>query len=332
MGDNLKKRIIFSILLGFATAFTGIFFQNCGSNEFAFSTITSSASVKRQEVDLGGGVVQVTDKFVVRAEKQSMIDMVWVVDNSGSMSQEAAHVRNNVLAFATAAEKEARLKMALISLISNKGYGTYLPDSLKAAGGLEINATVSSHNALVMLGAALCVDPNMPFCAEYKVSNAQGKLNGFFRDGAKKLFVIVTDDESQISSSTFLQFLNDKYPNERARIFGFVGLGAGVSPCQAKTGQQYVNLSSESAGAVYNICSEDWTSHFSELTQAVSVIANYEYELKVSQIKEIISVKINGAVLSPAAYTIQNGVLSLNPTTSMSLAGGELEIVYTYSI
>lgn len=341
----MKKTIIIGVIVAVIGAIS-VVFQNCAENQYAFSTIQNSAAVSRQEVDLGGGLIQVTDQYVVRQEKQTMVDMVWVVDNSGSMSTEAEHVRKNVLGFATAVESLSNFKLALISKIGTTGYGTYLPETLKAKGGVEVDFTVGSTNALMVLGAALCKKMDALFpCAELVDGSAtttstsyattygsvHGALDNFYRIGSKKIFVAVTDDETTVAGSDFLQFFNNQFPNERPRFFGFIGLGAS-SPCQARQGQQYQWLADETAGATYNICSADWAEHFKDLTSTVGAIANYEYELKTANIITVISVKINGTALDAASYKIQNGVLSLLPSVAVAFAGGTLEIVYTYQM
>lgn len=171
-----------------------------------------------------------TDGFTVRADTSGALDLVWVVDNSGSMSEEAANVEKNLARFITQVKTKTDLRMAVISAQSGS-QGVRVP----ATPGLDlrvIDHQVESFNPLTLLALSFCSDAQIAkgasafsspplivrlndhgferFCAlaklqesgvppEYSIKLVTNALsdNRFYRADAAKAFIVVTDDNSE---------------------------------------------------------------------------------------------------------------------------------------
>ncbi len=105
-----------------------------------------------------------TSQTIALPTAPGMLDMIWVIDNSGSMGNEIAHVKKNIKSFL------ARLKAGTASninfmLISKGGTATNTVESIDStiysevtkAGGY-VDFEVLSHNSLTLAALATCKD------------------------------------------------------------------------------------------------------------------------------------------------------------------------------
>lgn len=162
------------------------------------------------------------------------IDFTWIIDNSASMSNEIATVRNNMANFANRISQYADLKMAVISAkdsTANPGNkyqsspyyinleDANLPNHIPSQ---QVNSLVKSTDALILGALALCpssgLNPNS-WCAKFQAEKRDdanrdvnayksgafwndvykptiSSLKDFLREQSHKVFVIVTDDNA----------------------------------------------------------------------------------------------------------------------------------------
>src|SRR5690606_28999334 len=93
-------------------------FQNCSQVSFSEKAELSSSSTPQEPI-----ISEATQSFT-SSSKKTPIDMVWVIDNSGSMSQNVARVKENFKAFAATLKGEVDIKFALISRAEAQSYNT----------------------------------------------------------------------------------------------------------------------------------------------------------------------------------------------------------------
>lgn len=116
------------------------------------------------------------------------IDMVWVIDNSGSMADEAEQVRENFTRFLDSLSDTVDVKVALISKRTpdtSMGASTHvsLSQTQLAAGHKQIDADVGSTNALAILASAICaptsteiIDPALGGIADPNSTVPRGRM------------------------------------------------------------------------------------------------------------------------------------------------------------
>lgn len=215
------------------------------------------------------------------------VDIVWVVDASGSMLDEQVKIGKNLAAFAdaiTSANIDVRIVM------------------MTTSAAIPVICPVTAPDPLA--GSPLASDPRYQFIDSFVQSNnaldiavdSFSSYASFLRPGAKTHFVIVTDDESSYRALAT--------PDERAAKFtedmrGLLGQdfilhtvsSAGPTPCSdpncnpdpdtgicvfvmlgcgaARPGDTYYSLASMTGGLSASICESDWKVIFEPLTAAV---------------------------------------------------------------
>lgn len=232
------------------------------------------------------------------------LDMMWVIDNSGSMSQEAAAVRKNFDAFLTALNKTTNFRLLVISQQSDSGYGVVIPSSFDPNTHRQINQAVGSTNGPTLL-----------------LNNLKTLPAGFLRQDSKKIVVFVTDDNSSIAAETFMSTLlvDQKWNARDVSVSSFIGLGAAESPCQAKEGLVYKSLATQSGGRNYNICNADWSASFSDLIDSSVSKAVRRFTItSTAEVKEIVEVKADGVVLDKALYSLSGKVVTVADSVNLS--------------
>jgi hypothetical protein len=199
-------------------------------------------------------------------EGTAPLDIVWVIDDSGSMDQEATLVQDGMNMFGGAIDASGITDYHVI-VITQMGWVTVPPPlGTDPTHFLFVDQDVQSHDAFQR---ALERFPD---------------YQSFLRPTATMHFVFVTDDESDTSASSFLANMQGMLGKEftahvivsppgsmhREVIINVPGCD-GPYGQGAANGQQYWDLAAATGGLQLNICSADWDSVFGALTTAVAV-------------------------------------------------------------
>jgi hypothetical protein len=272
--------------------------QLCTSGNYSNTGMYQKGAFIRQEGACNPPPI-LTESFTISATKTTKpLDMVWVVDNSGSMSAEAANVRNNITAFISGLDKTSDMKLMLISQKGTSGTTVSLPGGLDPVRFLQANIKISSTG-----GPKALID---------QLSLMDNEGQPFFRADAKKIIVFVTDDNSAMPASTFTSSLSMLGAGSKdIAVFGFIGLGSTASPCQANTGTVYQSLATQTNAKVFNICALDWKQHFSDLKADVLTKLGRTFMMKDSMVAKITKVEVDGVELASSKYNYFNGALTL---------------------
>ncbi len=199
------------------------------------------------------------------------VDIIWAVDTSGSMDDEANEVQNALNNFSTfIANSAIDYRVILIASASDMNVPPPLGGSTEF---LHINRTVASNDALQV------------------IYTSYNLYKDFLRPGAATHFVIVTDDESDWSHSHFNAnianfsaapftdyVLHAICSEEQVLIPANPPLPALMGPCTgglgtggaAQFGETYINMASATGGLWSSICSTNWTPIFDSVAAAVS--------------------------------------------------------------
>jgi hypothetical protein len=156
-------------------------------------------------------------------------------------------------------------------------------------------------------------------------------MAGFFRPQSIKVYVFVTDDDStMMTAAEFDSIFQQRFPGQRAKSFGFIGLGSNVSPCQARTGTVYQSMTVASGGKYYNICDQDWSANFNDLTQKVIEAGQTEFALSKGNVSKVIRVRLDGRDLVAGEYQIAGTILSIRKDLITPGVNHRVEITYEY--
>ena len=308
----------------------------------------------------------IVEKFYPSSNPQERpVDMIWMVDNSGSMWDEIEHVRKNFDRFIKKTSEFSDLKVTLVSSSHSHEYALPMQLSNKALGQghSQLNEVVGSYNILMILAMGLCEksatdlrpntvlrkqaegrDSNIEICGQnmtipffessglseevfYQLEytrSIEGKIKRQFREEAKKIVVIVSDDNSwSIDDKNFLSVINGSL-NTDLTFFAFTGINN--SPCAEEDGKAYTALADKTNGAVFDICEPNWESHFDELIDNVEKLVQNSFDLNAKDI-EIVSVEVDGTLLNKDSYRITGSAVTID-SEELSDDTGEVIIKY----
>lgn len=257
-----------------------------------------------------------TESFMISATTtMKPLDMVWVIDNSGSMSEEAANVRANLTAFINALDKSSDMKFLLVSKAGTSGTNVSLPSGLDANRFMQANKLIGSNDGPSQLLSQL----------NFYISSGVP----FFRADSKKIIVFVTDDNSSMTAANFTTNLSKVgVGTGQGAVFSFIGLGSTVSKCQAATGAVYQTLASQSGAKVFNICETDWSKYFTDLKTDVLTKLGRSFTLKDTTAMKIVKVEVDGVAIDASKYSFSSGVLMLADDVVMTETSS-VKVMYT---
>ncbi|RYZ83440.1 MAG: hypothetical protein EOP04_19950 [Proteobacteria bacterium] len=276
----------------------------------------------------------------------SPIDMIWVVDNSGSMNEEIAQVQLNISNFVGTLSQSVDLRLNFISF---NGFPRGLQlDTMNQANDIkQVPFYVGSYNLMSMLAASLCKAETTVASADNIVTkicdqtvqssttnggihtqpglsqaqlnensdvqalNVKGSLVDRLRPGAVKVLVFVTDDiaKGAVTDKNFMQLTNLDPATTHA--YAFAGLTKSRPGCEiSAVGDTYIALSKATGGEVFDICEANWSNNFSKLTEKVIKLTSTVFDIPASA-TSLKSVKIKGVVLTEKQYSVNAGKLTI---------------------
>ncbi len=215
----------------------------------------------------------------VTTAKRAEVDLIILIDTSGSMAEETAQVQQNINDFAKSIGQSG-LDYRVI-MVAEKPIvfpfplptGICVPPPLAGASCGDnpplfhhINQTVASTDSLSL------------------ILSTYDKWKGFLRQDAYKVFIEITDDNSDLDNAAFDTQLLAKQPagifgdaTKRKYIFdaicgwkdGTPVLDATKCSTAVNTGDQYQHLSQLTGGTVDSVCKTSYASVFNNLAKGL---------------------------------------------------------------
>jgi hypothetical protein len=218
------------------------------------------------------------------------VDIVCVVDQSGSMGNEIRMVRDNMNDFAgSISSASVDYRVILVATRSNDPDGHEIcirqplagPGCSDSSRFRQIDRHVDSHNALPLYRA-----------------NAH-RIEAFMRPNSARHIIVVSDDECEpffMCGAGFDLFLSGRDGYEGYTFHSIVGQPS--SRCDPDgVGSSYSGLSRRTNGVNFDICNSDWSSLYSQLERSVTR-ATTKFTLSERPVRGTVEVTFNGA---PAA-------------------------------
>lgn len=198
------------------------------------------------------------------------VDIIIWIDTSGSMTEEAAWMNQNLNGFANyIASKKidfhlivlgktvGNIKICIDPPLANVACGTTGPNFL------AVPIQIASNDGLSKISTAL----------------NYAKYSGFLRKDAAKNIIAITDDNSSMSAPAFTAQWGFLQPMGWSKDFIFHSICAfGPLPgkgCKtgAAIGTEYLKLTALTKGAQFQICEVDWKPIFEALAKSVAETA-----------------------------------------------------------
>lgn len=194
-------------------------------------------------------------------------DIIWVVDQSGSMDQETSYVQQKINDFVALIDPSGIDYRVVMIADPQAGNAICVPAPLGGANCGNntrfrlVPTQVGSHD-----GPEIVID-------EYPA------YSDFLRPDSMKHIIFVTDDESDWSASQFTSALAALQPAgvfASYKVHGIYAYGtpggdgcSGAFGSGAGEGLVYTELVTQTGGARGVICTGDWTTVFNDISQAV---------------------------------------------------------------
>lgn len=245
------------------------------------------------------------------------VDIVWVIDQSGSMSGEIAMVKANMNAFASfISTQKVDYRVVLVAARYNHSRAICIAQPLAGPNCgdgqrfRQIDQSVGSHDALTRLQQHI------------------GTIESFMRPGSIRHFVAVTDDESSLPGVAFDALLRARSPDYADYVFhSIVGLNGGG--CVAGVGNQYITLSNLTQGLKAHICNANWAQVFNALGQNVAT-ATTKLKLNKKPLPGTIKVTFDGFQASEGPHWKYDATVNQIIIVKQPQAGAKIKVCYEH--
>ena len=231
------------------------------------------------------------------------IDIVWLIDKSGSMNQHGASVVAGIEQMMLSLPPSGWRLGITTTAWQNAANTSQFP----LVPGDSVQNAWDAYNNTGNYG----LEAGFDALYAYLVENSYNQ--SWLRPGAGLLVVFVSDEEEQSSrdftstNAGLLDFIN-WYGNQRASVFlaSIVNVPAPESQCYnnphySTIGQRYIDATNAFGGVVVDICSEDWAPGVQAATTQVEPYE--EWELTFTPIEETLIVFVDSVEMSDLDWT-----------------------------
>ncbi len=243
------------------------------------------------------------------AERQfAPVDIIWAIDTSGSMGEEAAILQSQLNAFVASLESVSLdYRVVLIGDTGPNGEGidVCVPPPLSGGGCPEADAPryrrvrqwVDSWNSLEVIDATW------------------DSFSDFLRPDAIKHIIVVSDDESSQNAAWFRSRMESRLPGgvkfhsivsltETESCFLFIcdtiGCSGPNGDAEAR-GSTYITLANDTGGVAASICDAEWSPIFAQIADGVVRGAGLacSYEIPAAPFGEIVFESVRVEYIAP---------------------------------
>ena len=313
LGKAAKRIIAISLSILFVTGCTtNMDYHIVGSGtetvvETVYETVYEEVEVPvyiEVEVPADAGVIWV-DSFI-QPQSVDGVDIIWVIDTSGSMSAYDEELLAGIQAMLLALP-ESGWRLAMMS---NDPDESLIESQFPLVPGDDI---IDAENMYNSMGRGHW-EEGFDAAYEYLVNNTYAQT--WLRPDAALLVVFVSDEEDQSDDhfpvvSQFTSWFRTQR-NGSAYISSIVNVEQADSVCERppsvyNIGHRYMEATNYFMGQVVDICSEDWSAG---VIDAASRLEPYEYlQLTHEPIEDSIRVFINGALNYDWTYSSSDNTI-----------------------
>ncbi|MEW5852249.1 MAG: hypothetical protein AB2A00_25895 [Myxococcota bacterium] len=238
-----------------------------------------------------GGDVQCTRINELRRQCEEQFtqsgaaDIIFVIDNSGSMDMELKGIKENINRFAQdIGNSGLDFHIVMLTKKGTDAYSICVPEPL--AGPSCGDHPGKFHHEDVQVESTDGPDlllgnfPNFAFT--------------WIRPDAKHNVIFVTDDNSALRASDFLRQASALSGLDDATYHGIIGLNANDCPDIASVGQEYIALANQTGGQLIHICCNDYGQLLSDIALGIASAA-LSFPLALQAVESSIHVFVEDA-------------------------------------
>ena len=262
----------------------------------------------------GDGDVEQWYQQVFEQEEIPVLDVLWVIDNSGSMNPFQTHLSTNISSFMNVfTQSGADYHMAVITtdrFSFSQVLTPQTPNVSAVLGNLVITGTMGSgHEKGIEKSVQSLNDPNYA-----------GPGGTFFRQDALLVVIYVSDepDYSNPDWSSYISFFDTLKPQGGFIPYGVIGdVPTGCTYLtangqrNAQAGYGYWDLIDHYGGNWYSICAQDWGVQLQDLAGEVTNRRTFPLD-EPDPIEHTISVYVNGQLTTEWAYDANDNWVVFN--------------------
>lgn len=300
---------------------------------------------------IGSGAETAMNEEIFTQPEVGAVDVLWVVDNSGSMSDIVDHLGDRFSSFLDAfARTEIDYRIGVVSTdMDQDGHKGLLQGPspwIDSTDPDPINAFVAATD-LGSSGSGAEKGMDAAYAA-LSAPLSDGANAGFLRDDAVLAVVVISDedDSSDISNSNFINFLNGIHGDPDKSSFSAVvgdyngsafGIGcqsSGFPPVTATPGERYVKVQEATGGTFQSICDEDFDEVLTYLGYGASGL-KFEFELQRKPLSiGGIRVEVDGTVIPrhPINGWFYDSINNSIRFSRTAVPGPEQVILVTYPV
>lgn len=240
-------------------------------------------------------------------------DIIWVVDQSGSMNQETQYVQAQINTFASEIGMSGIDYRVVMIAGDSGGNAICVPQPL---AGPSCGDNTRFKLVDVKVGST-----NGPQLA----LNNYAQYSSFLRLEAMKHFIFVTDDNSAMSAKNFTDGLAALTPAgmfDSYKVHGIYGRDANGQKCSGafgaavNAGPVYHTLITDTGGASGIICEDDWTDVFMAIQAAVVAGSQVSCQINIPQPSD-------GSSIDPSSVSVKYLAGGVAPGTILTQVSSE---------
>ena len=263
----------------------------------------------KEVVQYGEGDVEYWYTQTYVQEEVALLDVLFVVDNSGSMNIFQQELANQMFSFMNVFESSgADYHLALITTDEAR----FTPhDGLSWIDNSHPNPASWVINVITTIGVRGSGMEKGIEMAKYALESDAAPGNGYNRESATMVIIYVSDepDHSQGSFSSYLNFFdNFKLSPNLMRQFAVIGdYPAGCNfpylnrNRNIQFGGGYYEMTQRYNGDWYSICATDWGQQMQNLANTVTTRSVFDID-ESDPVENTITVTINGQVTNNWVY------------------------------
>ncbi len=229
-------------------------------------------------------------------EEIPVLDILWVIDNSGSMASHQSNLSTNISYFMNNfIQLGVDYNMAVITTDRHNFAQIITNQDANAVTLLAQSVVTGTYGSGIERGIQMAYD-------SLSDSNYAGLGGVFFRQDAKLVVIFVSDepDHSHATWTSYTSFFDQLKPAGNFIPFGIIGdppSGCGGGGWQgAMYGAGYFELIKHYGGSWYSICETDWGTQLQSLGN--QVVTQSRFTLSESDpVEETINVFVDGQQL-----------------------------------
>lgn len=242
-------------------------------------------------------IVVKEESFLQKSSENKKIDILWVVDNSGSMQDEQNSLAFNFESFINDfIQKDVDFKMAVTTTDTSWGHKGELignlTDLTSVAAASDINGFLNNFKETIKVGINGSGYEKGLLASKSFINNK----NSWLREDAMLAIVYLSDEEDQSSGSVsdYVTHLKTLKSNEgMIKLYSIINTGESSLPYYETIGSRYMEASKETGGFHSNIKNDFHETLQAMGTKIVTLLDSFPLS-KTPKSEESIQVYIDG--------------------------------------